>query len=133
MTDTLVGAEVVKDAVRSACRAPSLHNSQPWQWVFDGGQLRLFLDPSRVMDTDQSAREALIGCGAALDHLRVAIAAAGWRGASICRGFSGDSGRARAAGMVWRGLRDHAADDDARCGGSVGGASELPPKKIIER
>jgi hypothetical protein len=79
MTDTLVGAEVVKDAVRSACRAPSLHNSQPWQWVFDGGQLRLFLDPSRVMDTDQSAREALIGCGAALDHLRVAIAAAGWR------------------------------------------------------
>jgi hypothetical protein len=78
MTDTLVGAEVVKDAVRSACRAPSQHNSQPWQWVFDG-QLRLFLDPSRVMDTDQSAREALIGCGAALDHLRVAIAAAGWR------------------------------------------------------
>jgi nitroreductase len=31
------------------------------------------------MDTDQSAREALIGCGAALDHLRVAMAAAGWR------------------------------------------------------
>jgi nitroreductase len=79
MTDTLVGAEVVKDAVSLACRAPSLHNSQPWQWVFGGGQLRLFLDPSRVMETDQSAREALIGCGAALDHLQVAIAAAGWR------------------------------------------------------
>ena len=79
MTANLVEAEVIKDAVWSACRAPSLHNSQPWQWVFGGGQLRLFLDPSRVMDTDQSAREALIGCGAALDHLRVAIAAAGWR------------------------------------------------------
>jgi nitroreductase len=79
MTATLVEAEVIKDAVRSACRAPSLHNSQPWQWVFSDGQLRLFLDPSRVMDTDQSAREALIGCGAALDHLRVAMAAAGWR------------------------------------------------------
>jgi hypothetical protein len=79
MTATLVDAEVIKDAVWSACRAPSLHNSQPWQWVFSNGQLRLFLDPSRVMDTDQSAREALIGCGAALDHLRVAMAAAGWR------------------------------------------------------
>ena len=79
MTTTLVEAQVIEDAVRSACRAPSLHNSQPWQWVFSDGQLRLFLDPSRVMDSDQSAREALIGCGAALDHLRVAMAAAGWR------------------------------------------------------
>ena len=79
MTTTLVEAGVIEDAVGSACRAPSLHNSQPWQWVFSDGQLRLFLDPSRVMDTDQSAREALIGCGAALDHLRVAMAAAGWR------------------------------------------------------
>lgn len=79
MTTTLVETGVIEDAVSSACRAPSQHNSQPWQWVFSDGQLRLFLDPSRVMDTDQSAREALIGCGAALDHLRVAMAAAGWR------------------------------------------------------
>jgi hypothetical protein len=79
MPATAVEAEVIKDAVRAACRAPSLHNSQPWQWVFTGDQLLLFLDPSRVTDTDQSAREALIGCGAALDHLRVAMAAAGWQ------------------------------------------------------
>jgi nitroreductase len=79
MPATVVETEVVEDVVRTACRAPSLHNSQPWQWVFNRGQLRLFLDPSRVMDTDQSAREALISCGAALDHLRVAMAAAGWR------------------------------------------------------
>ncbi len=79
MAATLVEAGVIEDAVGSACRAPSQHNSQPWQWVFSDGRLRLFLDPSRVMDTDQSARQALIGCGAALDHLRVAMAAAGWR------------------------------------------------------
>jgi hypothetical protein len=79
MPATAVEARVIEDAVRLACRAPSLHNSQPWQWVFDGNQLQLFLDPSRVTDTDQSAREALIGCGAALDHLRVAMAAAGWQ------------------------------------------------------
>ncbi len=79
MAATVVETEVIENALRLACRAPSLHNSQPWQWVFDRSQLRLFLDPSRVMDTDQSAREALIGCGAALDHLQVAMAAEGWQ------------------------------------------------------
>jgi nitroreductase len=79
MPDTVVETGVIEDAVRTACRAPSMHNSQPWQWVFTRGQLRLFLDPSRVMDSDQSAREALIGCGAALDHVRVAMAAIGWQ------------------------------------------------------
>jgi nitroreductase len=79
MPAIVVETEIIEDVVRTACRAPSLHNSQPWQWVFNRGQLRLFLDPSRVMDTDQSAREALISCGAALDHLRVAMAATGWQ------------------------------------------------------
>jgi nitroreductase len=79
MPTTAVETEVIEGAVRTACRAPSLHNSQPWQWVFNHGQLRLYLDPSRVMDADHSAREALISCGAVLDHLRVAMAAAGWR------------------------------------------------------
>jgi len=79
MPATAVETEVIEDAVRSACRAPSLHNSQPWHWVFDGDQLRLFLDQSRVVGTDRSAREAVISCGAALDHLRVAMAAAGWQ------------------------------------------------------
>jgi nitroreductase len=79
MPAAVVETKVIEDAVRIACRAPSLHNSQPWQWVFHRGQLRLFLDPSRVMDTDHSAREALISCGAVLDHLRVAMAAAGWQ------------------------------------------------------
>jgi nitroreductase len=79
MPTTMVETEVIKDAVLSACRAPSLHNTQPWQWLFEAGQLRLFLDPNRVTNTDHSAREALISCGATLDHLRVAMAAAGWQ------------------------------------------------------
>jgi nitroreductase len=79
MPATVVETELIEDVVRTACRAPSLHNSQPWQWVFNRGELRLFLDPSRVMDTDHFAREAIISCGAALDHLRVAMAAAGWQ------------------------------------------------------
>jgi hypothetical protein len=71
-------AEIIKDAVSLACRAPSLHNSQPWRWVAEQGALQLFLDPARVLNYDQSRREALIGCGAALHHLRVAMAAGGW-------------------------------------------------------
>jgi nitroreductase len=30
MPAAMVDTELIKDAVRSACRAPSLHNSQPW-------------------------------------------------------------------------------------------------------
>ena len=42
--------------------------------------LQLSVDPDRVVhSTDCSGREAIISCGAVLDHLRVAMAAAGWR------------------------------------------------------
>lgn len=73
------GAQVLKNAVLVACRAPSVHNSQPWRWVAEDGVLRLFVDRHRtVPGTDDSGREAIISCGAALDHLRVAMLAGGW-------------------------------------------------------
>ncbi|MEN4473906.1 Acg family FMN-binding oxidoreductase [Mycolicibacterium cosmeticum] len=79
MPDTRVDIEVITDAVRLACRAPSLHNSQPWRWVAEVNSLDLFADRARVVRaTDRSGREAIISCGAVLDHLRVAMAAAGW-------------------------------------------------------
>ena len=69
----------ITQAVQLACRAPSLHNSQPWRWVLDGATLHLFADPSRIgHHTDSTGREVIISCGAALDHLRVASAVAGW-------------------------------------------------------
>jgi hypothetical protein len=78
--DTMVDSATIKDAVILACRAPSLHNSQPWRWVLEGDHLQLFVDPARVVRrTDRSGREALISCGVVLDHLRVALAAAGWK------------------------------------------------------
>jgi nitroreductase len=76
--DTIT-AEQVTAIVELACRAPSLHNSQPWRWAFDTGTLRLFADHSRVgVHTDSTGREVILSCGAALDHLQVAAAAAGW-------------------------------------------------------
>jgi nitroreductase len=71
---------VIEKAVLLAGRAPSLHNSQPWRWEFDGKSLRLFSVPSRMLPaTDPYGRQMLISCGIAVDHLRAAMAAAGWR------------------------------------------------------
>lgn len=79
MAQAIADPEVVRRAVEVATRAPSLHNSQPWLWVYRAGRLELHLDHSRaVPNTDMSGREALISCGAVLDHVRVAMAAAGW-------------------------------------------------------
>src|SRR5271168_3962494 len=71
--------QVLQKAVQLGCRAPSVHNSQLWRWVAEGEVLRLFVDRHRtVPGTDRSGREAIISCGAVLDHLRVAMLAAGW-------------------------------------------------------
>jgi nitroreductase len=80
MNQAVVDADVIKRAVYLACRAPSLHNSQPWRWVADGDILHLFSDPTRIgRHTDSTGREVTISCGALLDHLRVAMIAAGWQ------------------------------------------------------
>lgn len=79
MTMPIVDSAVISEAVELACRAPSLHNSQPWRWIANGAVVDLFADPHRIVrSTDSSGREALISCGAVLDHFRVAMAAAGW-------------------------------------------------------
>ncbi len=75
-----IGADELAHILELACRAPSLHNSQPWRWTLEGGILRLFADHARVgHHTDITGREVILSCGAALDHLQVAAAAAGWQ------------------------------------------------------
>lgn len=77
MPTTRVPTPVIENAVHLAGRAPSYHNSQPWRWVADDQGLHLHLDTTRILATDAGGRQALLSCGAALDHLRVAMAAAG--------------------------------------------------------
>ena len=90
MAHSPISAQQLSTVVGLACRAPSVHNSQPWHWIFEEGVseegvLRLFLAEHRVPHaTDRTGRESVISCGAALDHLRVAAAAAGWQ-AEIAR------------------------------------------------
>jgi hypothetical protein len=66
-------AEDEQVLLSAATAAPSLHNSQPWSFAFDAGQITLYADASRQLPrTDPSGRALLISCGAALFNLRVA-------------------------------------------------------------
>ncbi len=66
-------------ALMLACRAPSLHNTQPWRWVFDGTRLHLFSDTDRLLrSADPLGRQLVISCGAVLDHARIAFVSKGW-------------------------------------------------------
>lgn len=76
-SQTLVPVKLIEGAVQLACRAPSYHNSQPWKWTISGEGVQLFVDSDRLVATDTSGRQAVISCGAVLDHFRVAAAAAG--------------------------------------------------------
>src|SRR6476646_5059032 len=75
-----IGTAQLSAIVELACRAPSLHNSQPWRWLVENGALHLFADHARVgHHTDATGREVILSCGAALDHLLVAAASVGWQ------------------------------------------------------
>lgn len=79
MSDGPDAREVLREAVTRALLAPSEHNAQPWRWRLHGDVLDLRADRTRRLpSTDEGARGVLLGCGCALHHLRVAIAAAGW-------------------------------------------------------
>lgn len=70
----------VRTAIQLGCRAPSVHNTQPWRWVFDGTRLHLYRDTDRQLaSADPQGRQAMISCGAALHHVRTAFASLCWR------------------------------------------------------
>jgi nitroreductase len=68
----------VRAAVALATRAPSVHNSQPWRWSLGQRSVHLRTDLRRWLPaTDADRRDLVMSCGAALHHLRVALAAMG--------------------------------------------------------
>ena len=70
----------VRTVVELAGLAPSLHNSQPWRFTWDGAVLTLREDASRSVPVlDRSGRERLLSCGTALLQARLAFADLGWQ------------------------------------------------------
>jgi hypothetical protein len=64
----------VRWIVTVATRAPSVHNTQPWRFTWDGRQLDLHADLSRRLAViDPDGRQLVLSCGAALAHARLAI------------------------------------------------------------
>lgn len=66
--------EMLRRCIEAATRAPSKHNAQPWRFEIVEGLIELHADGSRGMPvTDPDGRELVIGCGAALYALRLAM------------------------------------------------------------
>ena len=72
--------DALDHAVAAAGRAPSAYNAQPWRWRVSNGVLDLFAARDRMPEpADPDGRLTTIGCGAALHHARLTLAARGWR------------------------------------------------------
>lgn len=83
MTSTIYGtplsAKNARWAVEQACLAPSVHNTQPWRFGWDGTSYELRADASRGLTaSDPEGRELVISCGAALFNLRLALRKLGY-------------------------------------------------------
>jgi hypothetical protein len=66
--------EMWSRCVDAARLAPSKHNAQPWWFEATGGGVALHAEGSRALPaSDPHGRELLMGCGAALFNLRVAL------------------------------------------------------------
>lgn len=71
--------EQLRFLLRYAILAPSSHNSQPWLWQIEGDEVTLRADFKRAMpNLDPNHRELIMSCGAALQHLCLAIRAFGY-------------------------------------------------------
>ncbi|AGF73106.1 hypothetical protein [Corynebacterium halotolerans] len=77
--------EIIDTAVTTAARAPSVHNTQPWEPgtpVIDGDEawLEVGVDPSRTLPAaDPSHMDLLLGLGCWIESFAIAAAAQGAR------------------------------------------------------
>ena len=76
--------------VELACRAPSVHNTQPWRWRIVGPTVELYADRERQLPVaDPDGRNLAISCGAALHH---AVESAGALGLAAVVELEPDAG-----------------------------------------
>jgi nitroreductase len=76
--------------VRTATLAPSIHNTQPWQFHIRDNGIDVYADWRRRLDViDPNGRQLIISVGAAIMNLRLALHQRGW--ASLVRVTAGPS------------------------------------------
>ncbi|MFC4003488.1 Acg family FMN-binding oxidoreductase [Prauserella oleivorans] len=120
MTDTttppLTG--LLHAALLAAVRAPSPHNTQPWEFRVGTGRIDVLLDETRILGVcDPGAREATLACGAALLNIRLVLAARGH--ASEVR-IQPDPARPRLLARVHVGGPHRPAPDELRLATAIG-------------
>ncbi len=75
----LPASDFGREVIGVACRAPSVHNTQPWRWRIERDRIDLYADRRRQLSVaDPDGRDLLLSCGAALHHATVAAAAQGF-------------------------------------------------------
>jgi hypothetical protein len=71
-------------AVQQASRAPSIHNTQPWRFIWENGVFEVYADTARGLTaSDPDGRELVMSCGAALFNLRLGLRKLGYEGMVI--------------------------------------------------
>lgn len=68
----------LRPVIELASLAPSVHNTQPWRFAWDGRAVHVLEDVTRSLPVlDPKGRERIISCGAAVLHARLALAELG--------------------------------------------------------
>jgi len=92
--------EFARAVMGAAVLAPSHWNAQPWRMEWDPGTIRLVADPARALPTlDPDRRSMLIGVGAALENMLVALRAYGQQ--PVVAYFPSERDRAQVASVSW--------------------------------
>jgi hypothetical protein len=74
-----VADEVAAFVVAAAVWAPSVHNTQPWQYAAEGSEITLRADSARQLAVaDPGGREMMISCGAAVFTAKLALRSLGY-------------------------------------------------------
>jgi nitroreductase len=69
----------VRTVAQLAGLAPSVHNTQPWRFTWDGQRFDVLEDRTRALPVlDRSGRERAVSIGAAGLHARLGFAGLGW-------------------------------------------------------